>query len=456
MSNTVARRELDQIDIGLVILFLIGLYSHYTIQITSSVPFPAAPAGIAGMALLWRRRKDISAGAFTAFLVVILFYTLSILSATDYAFLSRRFHGLIQITYSLVIGFALYLTITLGTREQIARLFLTLALIILIGCLLEQYGGLRSVSDAVRARIYSSGLYESDIRDLTLYGHVRPKFFASEPSAVSLCFVIFCFVWLVTSTWRWKIPVYVGLVGIGYVAITGPTLLMMFLLLLPYELFIAGDNPFRGNANKLVRFARIGVVSIILCGAAWMAAQTLFAHRFEEITSGSDPSFFYRVRGPALAAQKVIEHYPMAGSGLTGEPFIEDDVLTAYIGSPQFSREWHIAHPASELLINFFWLHWIYLGLFWGTVMFIVISIWLRACGVRHIAFCWMIWAILGQASGAYVGPMTWSILFLAAAVARHAEEAQQSARPKPVPMTPLARMAAVRWRSPPQPRLLR
>ncbi len=113
---------------------------------------------------------------------------------------------MVQITYSLVIGFALFLTLTLGTREQIARLFLTLALIILIGCLMEQHGGLRPISDAVRAKIYSNGLYEADIRDMELYGHVRPKFFASEPSAVSLSFVIFCFIWLICSTWRWKLP----------------------------------------------------------------------------------------------------------------------------------------------------------------------------------------------------------------------------------------------------------
>ncbi len=182
MTGTTRRQPgLDAIDIALTILFLIGLYSHYTIQITATIPFPAAPSGIAGLILLWRRRSDISSAAFTGFMVVILFYLLSILSATDITLLGRRFNGLVQITYSLVIGFALFLTLTLGTREQIARLFLTLALIILIGCLMEQHGGLRPISDAVRAKIYSNGLYEADIRDMELYGHVRPKFFASEP-----------------------------------------------------------------------------------------------------------------------------------------------------------------------------------------------------------------------------------------------------------------------------------
>ncbi len=171
-----------------------------------------------------------------------------------------------------------------------------------------------------------------------------------------------------------------------------PTLLLMFLLLLPYELFIAGD---RSGTSKLVRFARTGIVSVVLCVAVFIAAQTLFANRLHEITSGSDPSFFYRVHGPFLAAQQILGRYPIAGAGLTGDPFIEDDVLTAYIDSPSFSRSWHIAHPASELLINYFWLHWIYLGLLWGTLLICALSAWLRASGVKQVAFCWIVWAIL-------------------------------------------------------------
>lgn len=451
MNTGVNKPGLGSIDLGLVVLFLIGLYSHYTIQITATVPFPAAPAGIAGMIMLWRRRGDISAASFTGFLIVVLFFVLSILSATDYAFLGRRFNGLIQLTYSLVIGFAFFLTLMQSTRDQIARLFMTSALVILVGCLMEQYGGLRPISDAVRNTIYKSGVYEADTRDMLLYGHIRPKFFASEPSAVSLSFVIFVYAWLITSAWRWKLLAYLGLIAAGYFVITGPTLLLMFILLLPYELFIVEDSSKGAGRNKVARLTRLGIIAVILGVTAYMAATTLFAKRFEEITSGSDPSFFYRVLGPAIAAHRIIEHYPIAGAGLTGEPFIEDDVVNAYVSSPDFSRYWTIAHPATELIINYFWLHWIYLGLFWGVVMILVISGWLRASGVRQVAFCWIVWAILGQSSGAYVGPMTWAIFFLSAAVTRLTEEARRAARAtRPAGPAYVARLPAVRWRATP------
>ena len=50
--------------------------------------------------------------------------------------------------------------------------------------------------------------------------------------------------------------------------------------------------------------------------------------------------------------------------------------------------------------------------------MIAVISRWLRVLGVPSAAFCWGTWAILGQASGAYVGPTCWAVLFLAGAAA--------------------------------------
>ena len=54
-------------------------------------------------------------------------------SATDIGFLPRRVNGLIQLTYSIVIGYALFLTVTQASRRQMARLFLVLSLVICSG-----------------------------------------------------------------------------------------------------------------------------------------------------------------------------------------------------------------------------------------------------------------------------------------------------------------------------------
>src|SRR5579862_4661928 len=155
MNGDETDQRLDWVDIGLVLLFLVGIYTHLSIQVSDKVPFPSALAGIAGMVMLWRRRADITLGGFVGFVIVVLLYLASVLSAPDLMFLGRRVNGLIQLTYSMVIGFALFLTVTKGDREQIERLFLFFSLAILIGCLLEDYGGLKPISDAVRDHIYS-------------------------------------------------------------------------------------------------------------------------------------------------------------------------------------------------------------------------------------------------------------------------------------------------------------
>jgi hypothetical protein len=62
------------------------------------------------------------------------------------------------------------------------------------------------------------------------------------------------------------------------------------------------------------------------------------------------------------------------------------------------------------------------------------------AIGIPSPAFRWMAWAILGQASGAYVGPTCWAVLFFAgaAAVLHQRNETQDGRRfvlhPEPRP----------------------
>jgi hypothetical protein len=407
--------RLERLDCALVFLFMLGMYTNYTIMVSAKVPFPSAPSGVAGLILLWRRRDLIRPAHLAGLFSVLTLYLISILCATNIEFLPRRTNGLIQLSYSIIIGYALFLTVTQGTRQQIGRLFLGFALVILVGCLLESYAGLRPVSDAVRSRLYSGGLYENDLRDILLYNRVRPKFFASEPASVTFCYTLFAFIWVVVSEWRWKLPAYVGLFALGVFAMPGPTLLLMLLLILPYMLFLASRR--RGRLDP-GRFMVVACIALLFVGAFVVLAQSLFPVRLEEITSGNDPSFFYRVRGPAVAGLGIMEHYPFAGAGVSGEPFIENEVTNFYVRSKGFSGGWKAVSPATELLINYFWLHWIYLGVVWGLIITIALTVWLHVLGVPSPAFCWIVWAILGQSSGAYVGPTCWAVMFLAGAAA--------------------------------------
>jgi hypothetical protein len=116
-----------------------------------------------------------------------------------------------------------------------------------------------------------------------------------------------------------------------------------------------------------------------------------------------------------LVAFDMLKNYSWAGAGLTGEPFIADRVMNVYINSTAFDSSWRFTRVA-DALSNYFWLHWIYLGAVWGVVCIVAVSVWLRMLGVPSVLYCWAVWVILGQASGAYVGPKTWSVLLMAAA----------------------------------------
>lgn len=407
---------LGVVDLALIGLFILGLYTHFHIQITAKVPLPYAISGFAGLIMLWRRRDQISEAGILGLVCIVLLYLGSILSATDFLHFNRRFNGWVQLSYSLVVGYALFLTIVAATRRQISAMFLAIALVILIGCLLETHAGLGKISDTVRGMIYSEGIYANDQRDIMLYGRVRPKFFASEPSSVTFVYSVLCFIWYVVSTWRWKLAAYLALTAAGLVAMPGPTLLLMLLLIGPYELFFGGRrNP--GDRMDFGHLIKLLLVAAVLGTVFVYLVTTIYAARLDEIMAGNDESFFYRVHGPALAAMKVIEQYPLAGAGLTGDVFIEPDVLNIYRQSAAFSSAWRV-NRASEWIINYFWLHWVYLGLGWGIITAIAISLWLRALSVPSVLFCWSVWAILGQASGGYVAPLCWSVLFLAAAAA--------------------------------------
>ncbi|HZD26081.1 MAG TPA: hypothetical protein VE631_07450, partial [Alphaproteobacteria bacterium] len=73
------------------------------------------------------------------------------------------------------------------------------------------------------------------------------------------------------------------------------------------------------------------------------------------------------------------------------------------------------------------------------------LTLYLRVLQAPSILFCWGVWAIFGQASGAYVSPKTWTVLYLACAVAiMHQRQATR------LPALPGAQPARRPWHAQP------
>jgi hypothetical protein len=405
-------QRLDMVDCALVVLFLVGLYSGIALQVSEKVPLTCAPSGLAGLWMLWRRRNEIRQSHLAGLLLVELIFVGSILSAQDITFLGKRSTGLLQLTYSMVIAYGMFLTLVHAERRQVAAILLSFCLFIIVGCALETWTSLRDVSDYVRAKLYNADyVYDADLRDQILYGKVRPKLFTSEPSAVTFAYTHYAAVWLAVSPWRYKYAVYASLLGLAIIVLPGPTLMLMLLLAIPYLTFLAGGSRRTAPARMLGAV----VISALIVLIAYVAGKTLFAERLNELQAGKDASFFYRFTGPMLVAFDMFKHHPWAGAGLTGEPYIAERVLSVYMNSASFESAWRITKVA-DTLTNFFWLHWIYLGAVWGVIVIVALSLWLRMLGAASILYCWAIWTVLGQASGSYVGPKTWAVLLIGAA----------------------------------------
>jgi hypothetical protein len=111
------------------------------------------------------------------------------------------------------------------------------------------------------------------------------------------------------------------------------------------------------------------------------------------------------------------------------------------MNSAAFSSAWRIP-KVGDVLTNYFFLHWIYLGAIWGTLTLIGVSLWLRWLGATSILYCWAVWVVLGQASGSYVGPKTWAVLLIAAAVSVIATRDDEVPQPELQPDPLVARRA--------------
>lgn len=411
----------DSLDAALLLLYLLGIYLGVDIHLSAGTPIPTVLSGLAGGVMLLKHMDRLKVAHAAPLLFVILLFLGSILAASvhDVDYLGKRTTGLIQISYSLIIGYGLYLTILLFDRRRVARVFGWFCLAIVVGCLMENHiEPFRQLSDTVRGIIFDFGVYDADKRDLLLYGQIRPKLFTSEPSAVTFGFTLFAFCWYVLSDWRWKAPAYALLFAAAFVTMRGPTLLLGLVLLGPYELFLAPRRTLpSGSRYDMVRGLAAVLLALVLAVVAAVVGLNLYAERIASIQAGTDPSFFSRVTAPYLVAAEVMRHHPIAGIGLTAENAMLDQVRQIYAQSGDLVSN-YMFDDARHALTNFFWMHWIYLGAVWGVILLVALTGYLRALGAPSLLFCWSVWAVLGQASGAYVSPKTWTVFYLACAIA--------------------------------------
>ncbi|EKE74335.1 hypothetical protein [Celeribacter baekdonensis] len=188
--------------------------------------------------------------------------------------------------------------------------------LILVGLFLERVGPLKPVSDFVRGLLYSSELvYGNDLRDMTNYGFIRPKLFASEPSHVAKFFGMLLVVAVTTSTENFNKSLIL-IWSVAFVVLE-PSVTAAPGIAVTVSLLVFQRQRLRTNGLLLKTVA----VSGIGAGLFVVALQMITRLGFDG--TPIEASAYIRIVEPAFMAVKSLAERPFLGFGVG----VEEDIF---------------------------------------------------------------------------------------------------------------------------------
>ena len=369
------------------------------------------------MLLLMKNVRRIRMAHLKSIFGVLIIGGLTVFFAPEASlYFGERIKGLAYLSYSMGFAYALFLELRQWERGEVASLFKLLSLLIIIGCLLENYTRFREVSDAFRFAVFKSGVYEGFDRDLGTFGMIRPKLFTSEPSYVALMFLSFSTIWFGLSQERRKYVYYGALIAMALFLIRSP----IILLASPIALVVLFYLDYRGLRHFLRilgmrELIAVMLIALFVVAFLYVAFSTVMFRRGQLILAGKDQSFAARIVAPPLTAYETVKAYPVFGAGITGKEAIEEQMGDIFIalGFTAAVQQWRETNNLVHRNANFFWLHWIYFGLLGGIGVLWLLYRLMKSLGVTHFCFCFMTLLIISQTAGGYVGTRTWTIIFM-------------------------------------------
>ena len=201
--------------------------------------------------------------------------------------------------------------------HEVANLFLTASILVVVGCALEDFTPFRDISDGFREAVFPEQfLYIANVRDQTLFGMVRPKLFTAEPSFVAIFFVVTTTVWLVLSKSRSKFLKYFLLLGLGLFLIRSPVMLLGAITGGAAALTLAPPDSRSNGVTETNRIVLVGLALIVSALFLYVALATILSDRLDMVLAGHDDSFTIRITAPFEVAWKTIARNPIFGAGI--------------------------------------------------------------------------------------------------------------------------------------------
>jgi hypothetical protein len=417
----------DRVDAGrflLVALHLLGVYLAVPLPGPGGFEFPVATMLVTVPALLALNLDRMRSRHLFPMVALVSVALLTVILAPQAGpFLAARLKGLVQWTWSIVSAYALVLELSRWSRADLARLLGGFAAAILAGSVLENYAGLRAVSNVFRRLVFSSAQFEWLTRDIEIVGMLRPRLFTSEPSDVAKFFALATFGWIALSTSRYRHATGVAMALVGFWLIRSP----IVLLVVPLQaLLMLLGRPLATAPMPLSKPLKVTfLLAVVAVGSALAVA--LLAVRVQALVSGAEPSAIIRIAAPVIVAWQTLGASPVWGAGISGTESIADIIVNAYtlFGLAKFADPMLTgAHmTVSNLITNAFWLHWINFGLFGGLLAILALAWWMRALGVRRRLLAFLVIFVFAQTMGAEHGPYFWAFVAVTLSVCRHLDE---------------------------------
>lgn len=411
----------------LVIIFLFGIHSRFTLYLSSSLYIPYFFSGLSGILLLIKNLKKIRPVHIKPIVYLLFIAAISIIiSPEPTVFLIERFKAFIYLAYSLTIAYAIYLELSQWNLRHIICLFFCAMTTIFLGCALENYTSIKNISDHFRTIAYPF-YYTSEIRDMVLHGGIRPKLFTAEPSHLASSYILVSITWLIISENRFKFFIYLVLFSIIVFLIRSP---IMFIGLFSAFIIYLHSNIIKKNKfldpSKPLKSISILLIIIVIF---YSTLATALYGRLEMVVKGQDESILLRLVTPIFIAYETIVQYPFFGAGIGGKEAVENITYSVFlkhdIDVNRLSKGIGIAHT----IPNAFWEYWIVFGLFGGFLGLLCLNILAsRFMGGNKLIFYFLI-ITYSFTTGAIGGTWIWASVFLTIMALAKSEQQIQKKR---------------------------
>lgn len=208
-------------------------------------------------------------------------------------------------------------------KLNMALLYSIVMFILFYGILESNYSLFRNISDNFRGKFYNTSmLYDSDLRDIVIFGKIRPKVFTSEPSHAAFAVSSFILIIHIITSNKYKIIVSSGLLLISYKVIGSPFPFLFIAIVLIYQIFETE------NIKDYLRIILINIIILLITTLiVYYLLPTLF-YRIELILQGKEGSFTTRTVNQFMFMLESLRQNIFFGLGLGSEDKIESYIMS--------------------------------------------------------------------------------------------------------------------------------